>query len=246
MKKIFILLIISTSILLLVGSCEKENYPKPDAQFFGAIKDSLGGELVQSEIVNGNTIGAYQQGLATPVLITWFVQHTGEFRNNLVYSNMYDIAFTNVNFFPYEVKNFGIEPGANEHDFYVTPYIRIKNYQIVNNTAVDSTISVTFTLEAGRSTVKLSRTTLFAYSDMFVGNAARFTIAAGSGTPTRTYNPVATINPATTYTLSIDLRANRASFKPGKSYYFRVGVQASQTGVGTIRYNYAPPVKFTF
>lgn len=245
MKKIFNLSFTFASMIMLVVSCETVDYPKPDAKFFGAIKDSIGGALIETEIVSGNTIGAYEVGLATPVLQTWYVQHTGEFHNDLVYSNTYDIEFASVNFFPYKVPGFVINPGSNEHDFLVTPYIRVKGCEIINNAAVDSTIKATFTLEAGRSTVKLSRTTLFAYSDMFVGNYGKFTIANGTGTPTKTYSPVATIDPAMTYTLTIDLKANRTIFKQGKNYYFRVGVQASQTGVGTIRYNYAHYVSFT-
>ena len=68
------------------------------------------------------------------------------------------------------------------------------------------------------------------------------TIANGTGTPSITYSPVATIDPVATYTLSIDLAANATPFKIHRNYYFRVGAKASQSGVGTIRSNYAPYV----
>ena len=56
------------------------------------------------------------------------------------------------------------------------------------------------------------------------------------------FSPAATIDPATTYTLSIDLAANTSVFDIHRNYYFRVGAKASQSGVGTIRSNYAPYV----
>ena len=44
--------------------------------------------------------------------------------------------------------------------------------------------------------------------------------------------------------LSVDLAANKAGvLKVNRNYYFRVGAKASQSGVGTIRANYAPYVK---
>jgi hypothetical protein len=245
MKNIFYIIIILTSLILLVNSCEKDNFRKPDAQFFGAIKDSVGGALIETEIVSGNTLGVTQVGLETPVLQTWYIDQSGNFRNDLVYSQTYDITFASVNFFPYSVKNMVINPGVNQVDFQVVPYIRIKNCQIINNVGVDSTITATFTLEPGKSTVKVSRVTLYAFNDLFVGNYSKFTIATGTGTPTITYSPAATINPSTSIKLSIDLKANRALFTHGKNYYFRVGAQASQSGVGTIRYNYIPYVRFS-
>jgi hypothetical protein len=244
MKKIFYLLLFA-NMMMLVDSCEKDNFPKPNAQFFGAIKDSLGGALIETEITTGNTIGVTQEGLATPVTQTWYIQKSGEFTNNLVFSNTYDITLANVNFFPYNVNGLVIKPGPNEHDFIVVPYIRIKNCTITNNSAIDSTITASFTLEAGRSVVRVSRVTLFAYSNMFVGNYSKFTITTGTGTPTKTYSPVAIINPATNIILTIDLKANRALFKHGNDYYFRVGSLASLTGVGTVRYNFIPYVKIT-
>lgn len=245
MKNIFYLTIILAAIIFSGGSCKKDNYPKPDAKFSGAIIDSVGGGLIETEIVSGNTISVYQQGLATPILQTWYIDQTGNFNNDLVFSHIYDMEFASVNFFPFRVNGMVINPGVNTHDFVVVPYIRIKNCVITNNAAVDSTISATFTMEAGRPSVKVSRVTLYAFSDMFVGQNGKFTIANGTGTPTKTYSPIATINPATVVTLTIDLKVNRTVLKTGKTYYFRVGALASLTGVGTIRYNFVPYVKFT-
>jgi hypothetical protein len=103
---------------------------------------------------------------------------------------------------------------------------------------VTNTINATFTLEAGKPSVKLSQIGLYAFSDMYVGEIVN------KVKTTQTFSPTATIDPAVTRTLSIN--AADVYFKAGRDYFFRVGAKASVTGVGTIRSNYAPYVKITF
>jgi len=165
----------------------------------------------------------------------------GEYRNNLVYANTYKIEFTSCNFFPYTINEVTFNPGPNERDFFVTPFIRVKNCTIVKE---GNLVKATFNLEAGKPTVKLSKISLYVFTDKFVGEYVKATVTTGSGKPSQSFSPAATINPATVYTLSIDLAANQASvFSISRNYYFRVGVNANQASVGTIRANYAPYVK---
>lgn len=243
MKKILYSIFIFTSLVILLGSCEPDNFPYPDTQFYGAIRDSVGGGLVETEMVNGSTIGAYEQGFETPVLQTWYIKESGEFRNNLVFSGTYDIQFASCNFFPYNVDNLVIAPGEVEHDFLVVPYLRIKNCTITHD-AGNNRINASFTLEAGKSSVRGGSITLYAFTDIHVGSNVKFSIATGTGQPTRSLGG-AVIDPATVYNLSIDLSANSTLFHAGRNYYFRVGAQAVQSGVGTVRPNYAPCVKIT-
>jgi hypothetical protein len=149
----------------------------------------------------------------------------------------------NGNFFPYTLKNVTIKPGENKIDFAVVPYIRVKNVSITRNTSTNK-IEASFKLEAGKPVVKLKSIQLYAFSDIYVGAQIKY---ATSGTGfSQTFSPTIVIDPATTYTLSIDLAANSALFKTGRDYFFRVGAMADVTGVGTIRTNYAPYVKISF
>jgi hypothetical protein len=91
--------------------------------------------------------------------------------------------------------------------------IRIKNANIRRE---GNAIVATFGLEAGKPEVKLSSVRLYAFTDMYVGGE--------------------------TYTMSIDLSDNAAHFGYSRNYYFRIGALASVSGVGTVRYNYAPAV----
>jgi hypothetical protein len=247
MKKIFYLIFVVGSLLVSVTSCEIDNYPEPDAQVYGAMRDTLGGGLVETDLNTGSRIGVWELGkfAANPVRKEWLIKQNGEYRNNLVYANEYAIDFVSCNFFP-KKDTVTINPGENQLDFTVTPYIRIKNLQITYD-ATAKKVNATFSLEGGRPSVKVSRVTLYAWSDMYVGEYVKKTLTTGTGQPSRSFTGAAqTINPATVYTLSIDVGANQATTKDGfgihRNYYFRVGALAIQSGVGTIRYNYAPYV----
>ena len=242
MKKLFKLSLLFASLIIAVASCEIDNYPGPDAKFFGAIKDESGGGLVETDLINGSTLGMYEQGYPTPVLQTYLIKQNGEFLNNLVFSGTYNIKFESCNFFPFNVDGVVINPGDNERDFTVSPYIRIKNCSITYDQA-GKKINASFNLEAGKPTVLLSKITLYAFTDIYVGEYVKMTLSAGTGKPSTSYSPAAVIDPATPYTLSIDLAANATLFSVHRNYYFRVGAMASQSGVGTIRTNYAPCVK---
>jgi len=225
-----------------MSSCEIDDFPGPDAKVYGAIKDSIDGSLVEQDIYQGSQIEVQELGFKTPVSQFWVIKNNGEYRNNLVFSNHYDIYLRNGNFFPYTLRDVVIKPGENKLDFQVVPYIRVKNVSINRNTSTNK-IEATFTLEAGKPTVKLKSIQLYAFSDIYVGAQIKF---ATSGTGfSQAFNPTIAIDPTTTYTLSIDLTANVNLFKPGRDYFFRIGALADVSGVGTIRTNYAPCVKIT-
>ena len=243
MKKTLYFLSLITSLVLFATSCEIDNYPYPDAQVFGAIRDSIGGALVETDLTTGSRIGAYEQGYETPVLREWYIKQNGEYRNNLVYSNTYNFVFQNCNFFPYSLSGVVIKPGANEIDFHVVPYIRIKNPSITYDAGTNKVIAA-FSLEAGKPTVKVAKISLYVFTDMYVGEYVKKSLSTGTGEPTRTLSGAdQTIDPATVYTLSIDLAANASVFAINRNYYFRIGALGIQSGVGTIRPNYAPYVK---
>ena len=245
MKKTLYFLSLFVSLVLLATSCEIDNYPRPDAQVFGAIRDSTGGALVETDLNSGSQIGAYEQGYATPVIKNWVVKQNGEYRNNLVYSNTYNFVFQSCNFFPYTETGTVIKPGENPHDFFVFPFIRLKNVSITYD-AVGKKINATFSIEGGKPTVKVSKVSLYAFTDMYVGEYVKKALnATATSIPTITLTGAnQTINPATVYSLSIDLTepGNAIIFGIHRNYYFRVGALGIQTGVGTIRPNYAPYV----
>jgi len=244
MKKTLYILSLFTSLVLFATSCQKDNYPYPNAQVFGAIRDSISGGLIETDLNSGSQIGVYEQGYATPVIRNWVVKQNGEYRNNLVYSNTYNFVFQSCNFFPYSLNGVEIKAGENPIDFQVIPYIRLKNVSITYDAAANK-INATFSIEGGKPTVKVASVTLFAFTDIYVGNYVKKALKPDNGPWVLSITGAAqTINPATTYTLSIDLAQidNAKVFAIHRNYYFRVGAMGIQTGVGTIRTNYAPYV----
>jgi hypothetical protein len=225
-------------VLLALTSCEIfeiDNYEAPNASFHGGIKDAETGELVETDIQNGSQIRAYELGWPTESAQTWVIKQNGEFRNDMVFAAHYKIEFINGNFYPFTIDDLEIRKGDNQHDFQVTPYIRVRN---VNIRKEGNTILATFNLQAGKPEVKLSAIRLYAFTDIYVGEQVKFATLGDNFR--RTFSPAESIGDAT-YTLSIDLTENADLFKYSRNYYFRVGALADVSGVGTIRYNYAPP-----
>jgi len=241
MKKIPYLFLLACFVSLIMSSCEIDNYDGPNATITGKFLDKKTGELVGTDITNGNSIGVYELGWKTEAKQTWNIDNTGTYTNNLVFASNYRIEFTNTNFYPFVVNDFVIKEGDNTYDFTVTPYLRVVNPAITYD-ASTKTVKATFNLEAGGTDVKLSEIRLFAFTDKWVGNYVKFAITSS----TCYMKPPAvstTIDPATQFTLTMDVAANPTLFKTTRDYYFRIGALATVPNVGTVRHNYSPLVK---
>ncbi len=234
MKTLINKLILVSFFGFVMSSCVIDNYDGPDASFHGAIIDDVTGELVGTDIINGSAIRAIEHGFDNPQTQTWNIQNTGEFRNDMVFSATYDLEFINGNFYPFTVENFEISSGDNQHNFEVTPYIRVQNANINH---VGNEIVATFSLEAGNPEVRLSAIRLYAFTDMHVGSQINFSTSGDNFS--QSFSPSIEIDD-TVYTLTIDLGENSNHFQYSRNYYFRIGALADVSGVGTVRYNYAP------
>lgn len=238
MKNILITLFLGT---FLLTSCMKDNFEGPNASFFGAIIDEKTNEYVETDLQNGSTIEAYELGYEDPVAQKWVIKNNGEFRNNLVFANDYDLYLRNGNFYPQEFKSFKIKKGENEHNFIVKPYLRILDESITYDKTAKKIIAK-FKLEGGNGDEKVKNVRLYAFSDMHVGEAVKFDVK-NSSDKIEGINTV--VDPSYQYELSIDLDKNPSLFKSGRNYFFRIGALANIDNVGTIRHNYAPYVKIT-
>ena len=236
-RKLFLL----PFVVLAFSSCEMfqlDNYDGPNATLKGGIIDAVTGELVQTTIQTGSTLKFKELGWADGGILSRTIMESGEYQDKLMFAGRYRLEFSECNFFPFVIDEIEVKKGDNVRDFQVTPYIRVKN---VNIRKEGNQILATFNLQAGRQDVKLSRVQLYLSTDMYAGDP--YTGFPLSGDNYRqSFSPATEINDATTYTLSIDLtnESNKAYFKYAKNYYFRVGALASVSGVGTIRFNYAP------
>lgn len=238
MKAKILYFIVLITFALFVTSCELDNIPGPDAQLQGSIIDDKTGELVTQDVMQGSTIDFYEHGYNNPTKQALFIRNNGTFTNNLMFSGSYTVTTPTANWYPTDsLKNFILTPGANKYDFRVTPYLRIKNLAIVNNSGV---IEARFMLEGGQLSTTLKTMTLCAHSDHNVAIGLRFTIQGTPNNSTKSFANVAV--PVTEQNLSINLSQNTALFVAGRTYYFRV---AALTGVSGAKENYSPAIKIT-
>lgn len=241
MKKILYLFVLSCFISLFTVSCEIDNYDGPNATITGRFLDGSDGEVVGTDITNGNSIGVYEQGWPTEAKQTWNVDNSGVYTNNLVFAANYRVEFTNCNFYPFIVNDFVVNKGENTYDFTVTPYLRIVN-PVITFDATTNIVKATFSLAAGGTDVKLNEIRLFAFTDKWVGNYVKFAITNVSCYKKAPANISATVNPATQFELTIDVAANPTLFKNTRDYFFRIGALGTVPNVGTVRHNYSPLV----
>lgn len=237
------LFIVAVAILAL-SSCDLfkiDNYEGPNASFNGGIRDVKTGELVETDIQNGSRLQFQELGYPTG-LLTRVVMQNGEFRDDLFFAGSYSIDFNACNFYPFFVDEVVVKKGNNTMDFQVTPYIRVRNANIVKE---GNTIKATFSLEAGKEEVRLSNVCLYVHTDIYVGDQVT-TFTPGGTDYSQSFSPAKVINESETYTLTLDLtdETNKKYFQYERNYYFRIGAMAAiaegGTSVGTIRRNYAP------
>lgn len=238
MKKSLLILLQS---IIMFSSCVKDNFDGPNARFFGSIRDKVTGDLVETDLINGSTIDAYELGFDDPISQKWVIMEDGNFRNNLVFANDYDLFLRNGNFYPVEERSFKIKAGDNEHHFQVIPFIRVVNSSIQHDKSGQKIVAK-FNLQAGKDEVIVKNVRLYAFSDMHVGDPVKFDVKYSAD---RKENINKQIDSNEQYELSIDLAKNASIFKPDRDYFFRIGALASVKNVGTIRHNYAHYVKIS-
>ncbi|MDR3184014.1 MAG: DUF3823 domain-containing protein [Prevotellaceae bacterium] len=209
---------------LLVHSCRLDNYDAPDASLSGSIIDAETGELLQSDVINGTTIKIIEHGY-DPVAPQYLrVKNDGTYANTMLFANVYTVQPDLRNF--QEIDKQDIAIGKNTRlDFRVTPYIRVKDVQIVND---GSQIVATFRLQPTTSDV-VDKIGLYAHSEPGVGHPIHQ--VAAEDTLNRQ------VAEQDTFSLVIDAAKHTALLKAGRAYYFRVGVLSGFPGA---KPNYAP------
>lgn len=247
-KKIFIL----SAVVLTFTACDLfkiDNQPGPNATVYGDFVDSKTKELVQCDVGNGTSIRFTQlDEKYTGGTLTRVANVYGSYTDKMFFAGKYRVAFQDCNFFPFTFGEVDIHKGDNKIDFEVTPYLRIVDPTIVRE---GNTIKATFRIEGGKPEVRLRTVSLYAHTDIYVGNYVTTFNRAGEGFQQDFGTNGKEIDANETYTLTLDLTNadNREYFKFQKNYYFRIGALASGSGlgsVGTIRWNYAPHVIINF
>ncbi|HWK99722.1 MAG TPA: DUF3823 domain-containing protein [Parapedobacter sp.] len=223
--------IISFVILATIASCKVDNYDAPSATLYGSFIDSETNEPVPSEIVQGTVIQLIEHGWVvdqTNITQSLVVKSDGTFTNSMIFPGKYRISAVQGNFQPIAPLDTVEIKGQTKLDFIVTPYLRIKDAEIVKSgSKVTATFSVERTTDDNIATVAL-----FSHPNAAVGT---FTSLVKTEQTTDLSG-----DPNHVYTLEIDL--NNPNLLPGRSYYFRIGALSSVAGA---RFNYSHPIQLT-
>ncbi|WP_298652271.1 DUF3823 domain-containing protein [uncultured Proteiniphilum sp.] len=210
--------------LFVFYSCELDNYDYPDAALTGSIIDSETNELIQSDIINGTTIKIIEHGY-DPVSPQYLrVKNDGTYANTLLFSNTYTVQPDQRNFSQIDEQEVKIGKDT-KLDFRVTPYIRVKDAQIVKE---GNNIIATFRLQQTTPDA-VTKIGLYAHSQSIVGEPV-YLIAAEIALNRQ-------VTEEETFKVVINVARNTALLKPNQSYYFRIGAVSSIAGA---KFNYAP------
>ena len=211
--------------VLSTASCELDNYPGPDAQIYGEVRDAETGELIQQDLSGGSIIRYIEHGYENPDQQSMNFKVDGTYRNNMMFSGTYDFYFEESNFQIQErLTDYKIKKGENRLDFEVIPYIRITDVSITRNgDKIVASFKVTPTVDNN-----VRQIGLFGHPDFIVGN--QYALDRVTRDINESFN-----GQTREYTLELGTGA----FSSGEPCYFRVGAIID---VANSKYNYAPAV----
>jgi len=226
MKKIRIYLFF-VAVTTVTAGCKLDNYDYPDAKIHGAFYDVETLELVEQDIINGTVIEYVEEGYSS--IETMVVKNDGTYRNNLIFSGQYTVTPVRGNFEPIEPQIVNIK-GDFQLDFFVKPYIRLKNVSISKS---GDKVRASFWVEQ-TGYDNILRVGLFVSREPSVGNSihtVKIEIPVGMR-----------YTEEQQFTIIMDIPTQ---LKPvtGASYFFRVGALID---VPESKYNYAKAVRLEF
>ncbi len=229
MKKIKYFFPIIAGFIILINSCELDNYNEPNASLTGSIIDSETGELIESDIINGITIKIIEHGYdpVTPQYLK--VKNDGTYANTMLFANTYTIQPDLRNFIQIDAQDIAIKKNT-KLDFQVTPYIRVK---VISIEQEGNNIIATLRLQQ-MTKDPISKIGLYVYNEPIVGEAAR------SVAVEKVLNRQ--VDEDEIFKLGINAAKNSAFLTSGNQYFFRVGAVSSFAGA---KFNYAPAKRIT-
>lgn len=225
MKKL-VKILVGIVLSVVFFSCELDNYNSPDAKFFGSILDETTNEPIQQDLIEGSRIELIEQGFENPNIRQIRFHSDGTFRENNLFSGQYEVQALRGNFFPTAKTIIDIN-GKTEYNFLSSPYIRIKNTDILFD-EIRGVVNATFSIEqVSTSPVKLI--SLFADRNVNVSNTMRAAMISKD------------VNAVVSEDQVFKLQMSTENFISGKEYFFRIGALIS--GISEAKPNYSSPIR---
>ncbi len=227
MKKATIFILIAE--ILLLFSCEIDNYDAPDMTIEGKVVDQVTGENLYTQQPNGIKVRLLEEGFSNPIPFDFWAMSDGTFRNTKVFASKYKALVLEGPFEDSSVEQVDVNltSGNQTFEFRVEPYVRLKN---VNITVTGNTVKATYNIEHTTSDKVPTRCYLMLHNSVIVHQT---TVGLKKSA----------INDLTTWTKE-EIEAETfedqiTGLAPG-TYYARVGVLTNNY---LNRYNYSQIVK---
>ncbi len=215
--------------LVGLSSCEKldDNYDSYNAKFHGTIIDSVTGEQIPQDLLDGTWIDYQELGFDNPHTQTMRCQTLGTFRNNLMFSADYIFFIDRCNFFPIDTTKVTID-GDTEYTFKTRPYIALRELVITDNVDGNKVVA-TFKVEQIDKDNPVKRLFFYADKNPNLGKSIQeFSTLK---------NLRRDINGEEEFSMSI----KKSLLKKGGDYFFRVGAIIDREEA---KINYSIPVRY--
>ena len=214
--------------LVLLYSCELDNYKPPTMTIEGKVVDEVTGENIYTQQPNGIKVRLLEEGFTTPIPYDFWAMSDGTFRTTKVFPSKYKVLALEGPFEDSSVEQLDVDvTGSNQTiEFRVEPYVRLKNVSI---TVSGTTCRATYNIERTTS-AKLPKSSLLMIHQSVI---LHITTTGLKKSAVNNLSPWTPVLAAKTFDDQI------TGLTPG-TYYARVGVLTDNT-LG--RYTYSPIVQ---
>lgn len=214
--------------VLMLHSCELDNYDGPNATISGRIIDRETGELIQQDIINGTQIEYTEHGYEDPAFQYMIFKADGTYTNNLMFAGDYTMQVKRGNCIETEPVEITVN-GNTVYDFEVTPYLRIKELHIEREG--DDKLVAHFHVQQTTNDIVVNMG-LYAHLNPQAGQPMSDARVE--------WTPNMKLDETIDYTLTLNLSEWSHVLKAGSEYYFRVGAVVNAPEA---KYNYAAPIR---
>ncbi len=146
------------AVMLILCSCELDNYTPPDITLEGKVTDEVTGENVFTRQPNGIKVRLLEEGYDNPVPYDFWVKPDGTFKNTRLFPAKYKISVLEGAFEQSSVEEVTVDLSRNQTiEFKVEPFIRLTDVSIV---ATGGTVRATYGIERTSSTNPMVRSLL--------------------------------------------------------------------------------------
>ena len=226
--------LISLALLLLMMSCELDNYEAPGAHLYGSLVDAATKDPVPSQTLNGALIKLtqlnYSSNTANPINTT--VHQDGSYDNANIFPGTYKITAEGPFYYNDEIT---VDvSGSTKQDIEVVPYL---NVEATIGEVTSTSIALTFTVKTNNNTQKIARVagmigvTQGVDINNYLNESSDYlALTNAESVPNETVE-------ATIYS------ATFTGLQPNTEYYIRAGGRTTTTENPSAYYNYTNVIK---